>query len=148
MVQGQVFLILFLFNLFKVYHFYIQKLLYPLQICVVRKWGEFVRRTEFVLIQNFAFKLKFPRTTIDPTLFLLTNVNNFPENKAYSFYISYLAHAQFLWIVQIPKFTNPLYSVRCPLANEQSSIMRNKIHNLHKNYFGSVSLFYPISFDT
>ena len=43
MVQGQVFLkgeglTLFLFNLFKVYHFYIQKLLYPCKIvlCIWR----------------------------------------------------------------------------------------------------------------
>ena len=40
MVQGQVFikggrLALFLFNFFKVYHFYIWKLLYPLQNCVM-----------------------------------------------------------------------------------------------------------------
>ena len=42
MVQGQVFLNrgadtfpLFLFNFFKVYHFYIHKLLYPLQDCVM-----------------------------------------------------------------------------------------------------------------
>ena len=42
MVQGQVFLNrgadtfpLFLFNFFKVYHFYIHKLLYPLQNCVM-----------------------------------------------------------------------------------------------------------------
>ena len=41
MVQGQVFskegqLTVFLFSFFKVYHFYIQKLLYPLQNCVMR----------------------------------------------------------------------------------------------------------------
>ena len=40
MVQEHVFLkgkrlALFLFNLFKVYHFYMQKLLYPLQNCVM-----------------------------------------------------------------------------------------------------------------
>ena len=40
MVQGQVFLkevglALFLLNVFKVYYFYIQKLLYPLQNCVM-----------------------------------------------------------------------------------------------------------------
>ena len=42
MVQGQVFLkwegvTPFLFNFFKVYHFYILKLLYPLQNCVMQK---------------------------------------------------------------------------------------------------------------
>ena len=54
-------------------------------------------------------------------------------------------HAQFLWIVQTPKFTNHLYSAQCLLASEQSSIMQNMSHNLHWNHLSSISLLLPIS---
>ena len=56
-----------------------------------------------------------------------------------------MAHAQFLWIVQTPKFTNHLCNPLCLLASEQSSIMWNVSHNLHCNHFGSISLLLPIS---
>ena len=61
-------------------------------------------------------------------------------------------YAQFLWILQTPKFTNHLYSARRPLADlrqsEQSSKMRNINHNLHWNHFGFISLLLLISLDT
>ena len=55
-VQGQVFLkgeglALFLFNFFKVYHFCIQKLLYPLQNCVMH-----VKENYFFCHHNFRKK--------------------------------------------------------------------------------------------
>ena len=55
---------------------------------------------------------------------------------------------QFLWIVQTPKFTNHLYSAWHPLlahlhASEQSSAMQNMSHNLHRNHFSFISLYFP-----
>ena len=56
MVQGQVFLkkglALFLFNFFKVYPFYVYKLLYSLQNCVVH-----LMKSYFLCHQNFMKKV-------------------------------------------------------------------------------------------
>ena len=61
MVQGEGVLALFLFNFFKVFHFYIYKLLYPLQnvLCIQRK-------TIFFCYHNFMKKshLKLPKTDL------------------------------------------------------------------------------------
>ena len=71
--------------------------------------GEIVQQGEFVRIHYFTFKCKFPHTIIDPTMFELMYISNLQKNQVNSFY-KLFGPAQFSWIVQIPKFTNHLYS--------------------------------------